>query len=249
MFDFVYLIFAGTGLLAGSFLNVISSRLYEGRNFVFGRSKCDFCKKDLRPSDLIPVISYLINRGKCYFCKKKIDIFYPISEITSAVFFCYAYFLIKLHNLNLNYLIYFLIGFSLFLIIFYSDYKYYEIPFPIVVLGVVFSTAYRYFILSDITINNYLYEIFSAMVLFTFFYLIIFISKGGMGGGDLKLSIFISLFLGYPSSFYGIYYGIVMGGIFALILLLLRVKGLKAKIPLGPFLILGVLVELFFKTF
>lgn len=248
MFDLGYLIIAGTGLLAGSFLNVVSQRLYLGKSFVSGRSKCDNCSKNLRPNDLIPVLSFLINKGKCFYCKKKISIFYPISEILASLFFVYAYFLFKLNSLNFEYLIYYLVGFSLFLIIFYSDYNFYEIPFPIVVFGSIFSALYRIFILKSITLDNFIYELLSVSLLFIFFYLIIILSKGGMGGGDLKLSIFISLFIGYPASFYAIYYGIVLGGIFASILLLLKFKGLKAKIPLGPFLIIGALVELFFKT-
>lgn len=249
MFDLGFLIIAGAGLLAGSFLNLVSDRLYRGEGFVFGRSKCEFCKKDLKILDLIPVISFLINNGKCSGCKNKLSYFYPISEILAGLFFVYAYFLYRFYSLDINYLIYYIIGFSLFLIIFYSDYKFYEIPFPIVVSGVFFSIIYRIFILKNINIDNFIFEVFSVLAIFSFFYLIILLSKGGMGGGDLKLSIFISLFLGYPFSFYGIYYGIVLGGIFALILLILKVRGLKAKIPLGPFLILGVLVELFFKSY
>ena len=66
-----------------------------------------------------------------------------------------------------------------------------------------------------------------------------------MGGGDLKLSVFISLFLGFPKNVMAIYYSFVIGGVFALILLIAGKKGFKAQIPFGPFMIIGVLVSLF----
>jgi prepilin signal peptidase PulO-like enzyme (type II secretory pathway) len=63
----------GTGLLAGSFLNLVSDRLKRKENFVTGRSKCEFCQKELKSLDLIPVFSYLINKGKCKYCLKKLS--------------------------------------------------------------------------------------------------------------------------------------------------------------------------------
>ena len=67
-----------------------------------------------------------------------------------------------------------------------------------------------------------------------------------MGGGDLKLSVYLGIFLGFPNSIYSIYYGFLIGGIFALILLMSGKKGLKAKIPFGPFLVLGTLLSFIF---
>lgn len=237
-------ILAGTGLLTGSFLNLVSDRLYRKKDFVSGRSYCEFCKHTLSSWDLIPVFSFLFLNGKCRYCRKKLSLLYPISELLTAAIFVFAYFLISYRNLEIIYLPYFLIGFSLFIVIFLSDYKYYEIPFNTVIFGVIFSFIYRVLFLQNLTSENYIYELASILGIGLFFYLIIFLSRGGMGGGDFKLSFFISIFLGFPKNVYAIYYSFVIGGIFALILLVGGKKGLKAKIPFGPFMIIGTLLSL-----
>jgi prepilin signal peptidase PulO-like enzyme (type II secretory pathway) len=241
----IYSILAGTGLLTGSFLYLVSDRLIHGKNFITGRSECSDCHNKLAPWDLIPVFSFLFLGGKCRYCHKKLSILYPISEVLTSLVFIFAYYLIQQKHLDLIYLPYYLIGFSLFLIIFFSDYNFYEIPFSLVVTGSVFSLIYRIFLLQNLNLNNYFVEIASTIGIFTFFYLIIFLSRGGMGGGDLKLSVFISLFLGFPKNVMAIYYSFVIGGVFALILLIAGKKGFKAQIPFGPFMIIGVLVSLF----
>jgi prepilin signal peptidase PulO-like enzyme (type II secretory pathway) len=235
----------GTGLLAGSFLNLVSDRLKRKENFITGRSRCDFCSKDLKSLDLIPVISYLINKGRCAYCLKNLSPIYPLSEILTAIFFAFIYYFLQINNLGWEYYLYFYFNFSLLIIIFWYDYKFYEIPFKVVVLGSVSSFILRAMVLKNLTLENLLIEVASWLGIFLFYYLIIWVSKGGMGGGDLKLSVYLGIFLGFPTSIYGIYYGFVLGGIFALILLILKKKSLKAKIPFGPFLIIGSLISLF----
>ena len=241
----IYVILGGTGLLTGSFLYLVSDRLINRKNFVTGRSECFDCKTKLAPWDLIPVISFILLGGKCRYCHKKLSLLYPISEILTSLTFIFAYYLVQIKTLDLIYLPYYLIGFSLFLIIIFSDYNYYEIPFSLVVVGSLFSLIYRILILQNINLSNYLPEAASVLGIALFFYLIIFLSRGGMGGGDLKLSVFISLFLGFPKNVMAIYYSFVIGGVFALILLIAGKKGFKAQIPFGPFMIIGVLVSLF----
>lgn len=241
-----YILVGGTGLLTGSFLNVVSDRLFHKKDFVTGRSKCDHCHKTLGVLDLIPVFSFIFLGGKCQYCHKKLDILYPISEILTSAVFVFLYFIVLNKNLDPSFIPYYLIGFSLFIIIFLSDYKYYEVPFGVVVSGTLFSFFYRYLVFQNLNMQNLLVEIGSTLGIGLFFFLIIYLSKGGMGGGDLKLSFFTSLFLGFPKNVFAIYYAFVIGGIFALILLVLGKKGYKAKIPFGPFMIIGVLVSLFF---
>ena len=239
-----YLLIGGTGLLTGSFLNVVSDRLFHKKDFVTGRSKCDHCHKTLGVWDLIPVLSFILLRGKCRYCHKKLNILYPISELLTSTVFVFLYYLILDKNLDVSYIPYYLIAFSLFIIIFLSDYKYYEVPFGVVVSGTVFSILYRYLVLGNLNYENLFIELASTLGIGLFFFLIIYLSKGGMGGGDLKLSFFISLFLGFPKNVFAIYYAFVIGGIFAIILLILGKKGYKAKIPFGPFMIIGVLISL-----
>lgn len=239
-----YFVVIGTGLLAGSFLNLVSDRLKRNETFIKGRSRCESCSKELKSLDLIPIFSYLISMGRCRYCKTKLSPIYPLSEVTTALFFGIIFYYLQINNLTWEYYIYFYFNFSILLVIFWYDYKFYEIPFNFVVLGSVFSLIFRILFLQNLNQSNFLVELSSWLGIFLFYFLIIWISKGGMGGGDLKLSVYLGIFLGFPGSIYGIYYGFLVGGIFALILLVLGKKGLKAKIPFGPFLVIGSLLTL-----
>lgn len=239
----------GTGLLAGSFLNLVSDRLSRKENFITGRSRCEFCSHELSSLDLIPVLSFILSNAKCRYCKKHLSPIYPASEILTSIFFGLIFYYLSKNNFSWEYYIYYYFNFSILLIIFWYDYKYYEIPFNLIVIGSIFSLIFRIILLKNLTIENFLIELALYLGIFLFYYLIILLSKGGMGGGDLKLSIYLGIFLGFPLSIYAIYYGFVIGGLFGLLLLASGKKNLKSKIPFGPFLILGSLLSLFFILF
>lgn len=98
-----------TGLLVGSFLNVVIYRLpvqlqrdwqrdarsYLGLdesarpagrfNLLVPASRCPGCETPLRPWHNIPVLSYLALKGRCGHCSVRIPAQYPLVEIASAV--------------------------------------------------------------------------------------------------------------------------------------------------------------------
>lgn len=74
----------GAGLLAGSFLGLVSLRLPRGEGFVAGRSRCRGCDQPLGPWRLIPLISYAVARGRCAGCGAAIPLRYPMMELASA---------------------------------------------------------------------------------------------------------------------------------------------------------------------
>ena len=235
------------GTFVGSFLNVISDRLYLKQDFIRGRSRCSECGHTLHAKNLIPILSFLLQKGKCTFCHKKISLLYPLSEIITGLSFLTAYYLFVTYNQNYLFLVYLLFTFSFYLIISFTDFKFYEIPFEIVVVGSIFSIFYRAIFLKTLTLDNLLIEIISVVVVFAFFYFIIWISKGGMGGGDLKLACFLSLSVGFPAIISALYFGFVLGGVFGIFVLLFKLKNLKSVIPFGPFLILGAILSFFFN--
>jgi leader peptidase (prepilin peptidase)/N-methyltransferase len=72
------------GLLVGSFLALLVLRLPAGRPVVVARSACPRCGHVLGPTELIPVLSWLIQRRRCRACGGAISAFYPVMEIASA---------------------------------------------------------------------------------------------------------------------------------------------------------------------
>lgn len=76
-----------------------------------------------------------------------------------------------------------------------------------------------------------------------FFLLLIVVTRGkGMGGGDLKLSIFIGLVLGLLPSLAAMMIAFILGSIFGIVLILFRKKSLGQTIPFGPFLSVGAIL-------
>lgn len=75
---------AGLGLIAGSFLGLVSVRLPAGQGIVTGRSRCTDCGGTLAARDLIPLLSYALNGGRCRLCGGRISVRYPAMEIACA---------------------------------------------------------------------------------------------------------------------------------------------------------------------
>lgn len=65
-----------------------------------------------------------------------------------------------------------------------------------------------------------------------------------MGGGDVKLAWLIGLVLGFPNVLAALFVAIVSGGIFAIILLLFKIRDRKSAIPFGPFLAAAAFIAL-----
>jgi len=76
--------------------------------------------------------------------------------------------------------------------------------------------------------------------------LLYLITKGkGMGLGDVKLAVFMGLFLGGQKTILAFYMAFVIGALVSLILMIFKKANRKTLIPFGPFLILGILVAWF----
>jgi leader peptidase (prepilin peptidase)/N-methyltransferase len=71
------------------------------------------------------------------------------------------------------------------------------------------------------------------------FYLVALASRGGMGGGDVKLAAMIGAFLGWQLALVAVFVGVLAGGLVGIGLLLGGLKGRKDPVPFGPFLALG----------
>jgi len=78
------LILAGLGLIAGSFIGLVSLRLPQERDVIFGRSRCGGCDRPLPPQRMIPVASYVLARGRCGDCGSVIPLRYPLIELGCA---------------------------------------------------------------------------------------------------------------------------------------------------------------------
>lgn len=92
----------------------------------------------------------------------------------------------------------------------------------------------------------FLTGIVSAAVLGLFFGVLIILTRGrGMGGGDLKLALFIGLTFGFPNSLVVLMLAFFLGSLAGITLLIFKKRKLGQTIPFAPFLSLGGLITIF----
>jgi leader peptidase (prepilin peptidase) / N-methyltransferase len=225
------------GLTFGSFFNVVGLRVPMKKSIVTPRSACPSCGHKLTALELIPVFSYLFLRGKCRDCKSRISPIYPIIELITGILFVLApsqigwsWELIVSWSLI-----------SLFMIILVSDIHYMIIPDKILLVFAGIFLVER--ILWPLT--PFWDSLIGALVGFLLLLLIALISKGGMGGGDVKLFALIGFVLGVKlvllSFFLSTLYGALIGGT----ALLLKIVKRRQPIPFGPFIVAGTLTAYF----
>ncbi|MBO9534196.1 MAG: prepilin peptidase [Solirubrobacteraceae bacterium] len=83
---FAAIVFAAiTGLVIGSFLNVVIHRLPLGESVVTPRSRCPHCGHEITAIENVPVLSWLFLRGKCRECKAPISPRYPLVELGTGI--------------------------------------------------------------------------------------------------------------------------------------------------------------------
>jgi len=66
--------------------------------------------------------------------------------------------------------------------------------------------------------------------------------KKGIGFGDVKLAIFMGLFLGWPKIILAMYIAFITGAVIGVIGIFLKKINKKSQIAFGPFLILGTVI-------
>jgi len=75
------------GACVGSFLNVVTHRLPEGRSIVKPPSSCPTCGHRLAWYENVPVLAWFYLAGKCRKCRTPISFQYPMVEAFTALLF------------------------------------------------------------------------------------------------------------------------------------------------------------------
>jgi len=250
-----------SGLLIGSFLNVVICRFNTGEIVVKGRSHCPLCGNTLCWYELFPVVSFLAQRGKCRSCKNKISCQYPIVEIFTGVAFLlgWQFYLNKQifqsPILFWCYAILVLFWIATLVAIFVYDWKYLEIPTDFLYWGMIFSVvaviardAETLFISNKFSVANsaIISGILGALIAGGFFFILVAIShEKWMGKGDIYIGAIIGMVVGWPWILETLMIAFTAGAVVGIFLMLLKGKNLKTKIAFGPFLVFGGLTTLF----
>ena len=242
--NIIYIIYMFViGTIMGSFFNVIGHRLSKNESAIKPRSHCEFCGHILAWYELIPIISFLIQGGKCRKCRAKLSWWYPLIEIITGLFFvgCYLYY-----GFTYNLLLALIIS-SVLIITCISDFNYLVILDEVLVVS---SLAALVVIFLKEGFNGLIISLLSGLLMFFFMLMVKIVGdkafkRESLGGGDIKLSLFIGLVLGYKLSFINL----VLASFLALPVAFYYLVKLKDReVPFGPFLIISTFIIYIFST-
>ena len=234
------------GSLIGSFLNVCIHRLPRNLSVIFPSSRCPSCNIPIRAYDNIPLLSYLLLGGRCRYCKAKISLRYPLVETLNAFLYVGV-----LWRFGLEWHTPVLFAFcSAMIVITFIDLDFQIIPDTITLPGIVVGLAAASLVLPDpfdrssiLGLRGALVGLLSGGVIF---YVIAVLSRGGMGGGDIKMMAMVGSFMGWKSTLLTTFAGSLLGSCVGIFLMVVKGKGRKTKVPFGPFLAAGALISLFY---
>jgi leader peptidase (prepilin peptidase)/N-methyltransferase len=244
------------GLLIGSFLNVVIYRVPLKRSIVNPPSACPACGHRLAWFENVPVFSWIALGGRCRSCGTRISIRYPIVELGTGLFFAgTAWALLSrsadglVHVASFVALLAFLYLAAISVALAAIDLATQTLPNVIVLPAYPVTIAIlgaSSLISGDL--GSLLRGAIGLVGLFTAYYGMALLYRGGMGFGDVKLAGvlgFAMAWLSWDVFAVGAFAPFILGGVFAIILVLFTKAGRKTRVPFGPWMLVGAWVGIF----
>lgn len=233
-FQYVYSVLFG--LVLGSFLNVVIYRLPRSESLARPGSHCPSCGAGIHWYDNVPVASWLILRGRCRACGQTISPRYLVVEIMTGALFGLAAW-----RFGLEWRLLVAWAFIAAMIaVAFIDYDRMIIPNRIVLPGALIGLG------ASVALDPHGWWVYlvSSVGAATFIFALVMLWPGGMGPGDIKMSLFMGAVLG-TSVIVGLFLAFLSGSVVGVYMMVVRKRSRKTKIPFGPFLALGAVLAMF----
>ena len=222
------------GSCIASFINVIVWRMPQEISFVIGRSYCPKCHKTLTWKELIPILSYICLKGKCNKCGNKIPLKDTLVEVAGGfigVFCLYQY------QFSWDTLLVFSI-IMILLLITLMDFKTMTIPNEFL-LALCIPVLIYSFVHPEISLLS---RCIGFFIISLPMYGLICLIPDCFGGGDVKLMAVSGFFLGWKLTLLAFFIAIIMGGCYAIYLLLRKKSDKYSHIAFGPYICFGIVI-------
>ncbi|MDP1559520.1 MAG: A24 family peptidase [Nitrosomonas sp.] len=253
-----------TGLMIGSFLNVVIYRLPKmieqtwrqqcaelhgeriaapsAFNIATPRSMCPNCKHQITALENIPILSYLLLKGRCTQCHVRISPRYPIVEALTGIISGFIAWHFGFGLMTLAALIFAWAMITLALIDLDTQLLPDDITLPLLWIGLLINlkggfTDIHSAIMGAVIGYLTLWSIFWGFKIIT--------GKEGMGYGDFKLLAAIGAWFGWVMLPLVILLSSLAGTIIGIGLMFTTGHKKDNPIPFGPYLAIGGLVALF----
>lgn len=242
------------GLVIGSFLNVVVSRVPAGVALA-RESRCPHCGAPVRWWQNIPIASWLALGGRCASCRRPISARYPLVEAATAIAFAViTWWLLAVRpeptwaaSFAVLAAFLYLAAISIALTLIDLDTR--RLPnaivlpsYPVTIVLLTLACA------AGADWGSLLRAGVGMAALYALYFLLRLVRPSGMGGGDVKLAGVLGLCLawvGWGALAVGAFAAFLLGGVFGAVLLLARRAGRRTAIPFGPWMILGAWVGIF----
>ena len=209
---------------------------------VFERSECPKCGVKLKWWENVPIFSFLVLKGKCRYCGIKIPLNYLLTELAGGLLFVAVFYF----NNGLQVIAPIKMFFEFFIVsvllfVFLHDILYKEILPGAIWLSIIITLIYHFFIGADIWSVG-----LGGLLGFSFFALQYFVSKGKwIGGGDVRLGLFLGLLLGWQLTVVALLFSYWAGAIVGVSLIIAKKSKMNSEIPFGTFLVVGTLIAMY----
>mgnify|MGYP003294481440 CR=1 FL=1 len=234
------------GTVIGSFLNVLIYRIPKGENFTTKNSHCMSCNHKLHAKDLVPLFSWIFLGGKCRYCKAKISIQYPIVEAINGIMYALIAWFICNGEPSIS-IIGYCAAFSALLVATVIDWRTMEIPDSMwitVLIGAVIVYLDE-LVTEGFELHCLVERVIGFFAASGILFLLAVVTKGGMGGGDIKLMAACGFLLGWKVVILALIMGAGIGTLY-LIFMAIKNKGkVPRKVPFAPHLSLAVVICMF----
>ncbi|MDH2294854.1 A24 family peptidase [Cobetia sp. 1AS1] len=255
------------GLLVGSFLNVVITRLpvmmmrqwrAEARealeleaedtprfNLLVPASRCPGCDTPIKWHDNLPILGWLKRRGRCASCNTRISAQYPLVELAGGVLGACIALIYGLEAQSL-----WIFGACLTLLVLsVIDFRTQLLPdaitLPLLWAGLAYQLLFQPLMLPSAVIG----AMAGYLVLWSFYWLFKLVTgKEGMGYGDFKLLAALGAWLGWQWLPLLLILSAGLGAVLGILLQLLVPRLRGAPMPFGPYLAVAGWIALLFGT-
>jgi leader peptidase (prepilin peptidase)/N-methyltransferase len=226
---------AVSGLVWGSFLNVVIYRLPREMSLLHPPSTCPGCGARIKPYDNVPVLSYLVLGGKCRSCGRRISFVYPAVEILTAAGFVLV-FTQSGRSLGLGFFAGCLFT-SALIVLGFIDYYHQVLPDAITMPGLVLALVYSFFrddlgfrgaLAGAVAGAGFLLLVYGAYRLIR--------KREGLGMGDVTMMLMVGAYLGIWRTLLTLVLGSFVGALVGVFFVVRRKRDLQFALPFGTFL-------------
>ncbi len=225
------------GLCIGSFLNVCIYRIPKNKSITYPPSTCPKCNTPIKIYDNIPVLSYLILRGRCRTCSEQISLKYPLVEFITGllcVFFFLKFGLEKIYFYHIMIILY-------LIVLAFIDINERIVPDIIVAFMIITGLCFGVFeVRAGISVFDGVIGAVSAGIIIQ---TLCFFSNGKISEGDTTLIAALGLCVGIKEIILIINYSFVIGGLYALLMLLLGKHKKNDAIAFVPFIAVAFILR------